>query len=68
MINQPLDQDPAASTQTWVQSQGVMPQSQPVSSSAQVGAGVRTEVKNPGVLFGTQTVVSVVSPRAQVPL
>ncbi len=56
VINKPLDQDPSASTRTWVQPEGVIPQSQPVSRSGRVGATFAPQVKNPGVLFGTQTV------------
>ena len=58
VINKPLDQDPAAQTQTWVQPEGVIPQSQPYAGSPQLGAGVDIKVKNPGTLFGTQTVVN----------
>jgi hypothetical protein len=57
VINGPLEQDPAASTQTWVQSQGVLPQPQPVTS-ARKRAGLDIQVKNPGFWYGTQTSVS----------
>jgi hypothetical protein len=57
VINQPLEQVPAASTRTWVQSQGVLPQSQPVTS-ARKGAGIDIQVKNPGFWYGTKTDVS----------
>ena len=57
VISQPLEQDQAASKQTWVQPQGVLPQPQPVTS-ARKGAGIDIQVKNPGFWYGTQTSVS----------
>ena len=57
VISQPLDQTPAASTQTWVQSQGLLPQATPVSS-VRKGAGIDIQVKNPGFWYGTKTDVS----------
>jgi hypothetical protein len=57
VISQPLEQDQAASTRTWVQPQGVLPQPQPVTS-ARKGAGIDIQVKNPGFWYGTQTSVS----------
>jgi hypothetical protein len=68
VINKPLDQDPAASTQTWVQPEGVIPQSQPYAGSPQLGAGLDIKVKNQGVLFGTQTVVNGSYSSGSVPL
>jgi hypothetical protein len=68
VINKPLDQDPAAQTQTWVQPEGVIPQSQPYAGSPQLGAGLDIKVKNPGVLFGTQTVVNGSYSSGSVPL
>src|SRR5271168_2391516 len=67
VIDKPLDQDPAASTQTWVQPEGVMPQSQPYAGSPQLGAGLDIKVTNSGTLFGTQVVTGGYS-NGQVPL
>jgi len=50
----PLEDDPAAQTKTWVQPQGIVPQSQPAATVA-AASGVSVKVKNPGFLFGTQT-------------
>ena len=68
VINQPLEQDPGASTQTWVQSQGIVPQTQPAAGPGQLGASLDITVKNPGFLFGTQTVVNGSYSNGQVPL
>ncbi len=68
LIDQPLDQDPSASERTWVQSQGVLPQPQMVSAKRKVGATLQPTVKIPGVLFGTETVVSGAVTANQVPL
>ena len=68
VINKPLDQDPAAQTQTWVQPEGVIPQSQPCTGSPQLGAGPDIKVKNPGTLFGTQTVPNGAYSSGSVPL
>jgi hypothetical protein len=50
----PLEDDPGALTKTWVQPQGLVPQSQP---AAQVAAqsGLSVKVQNPGWLTGTKT-------------
>jgi hypothetical protein len=66
VINQPLEQTPAAMTQTWVQPQGVLPQAQPVS--AKQDSTFHPTIKNPGSLFGTQTVVNGGFTVDQVPL
>jgi len=50
----PLEDDPGAQTKTWVQPQGIVPQSQPAAQVA-AASGVRVKVANPGFLFGTQT-------------
>ena len=68
VIGKPLEQDPAVTTQTWVQSQGIVPQTQPAASPGQLGAGLDITVKNPGSLFGTQTVVNGSFSNGQVPL
>ncbi len=57
VINQPLEQVPAASKQTWVQPQGLLPQPQPLTS-ARTGSDIDIQVKNPGFWYGTQTSVS----------
>jgi hypothetical protein len=51
----PLDEDPAASVKTWVQPQGIVPQSQPAVAQVAAASGVSVKVKNPGFLYGTQT-------------
>ena len=57
VIDKPLDESPAASTKTWVQSQGVTPQHQ-VYCPTCLGGGIDIKVKNGGDLFGTKTVVT----------
>jgi hypothetical protein len=54
VIDAPLEDDPAASVKTWVQPQGIVPQSQPAAQVA-AASGLSAKVKNPGFLFGTQT-------------
>ncbi len=68
VIDKPLEQIPAASTQTWVQPQGILPQTQPANGPTQLGAGISIQVTNPGFLFGTQTVVNGGYSNGQVPL
>ena len=68
VIDQPLDQEPQASTQTWVQSQGVIPQSQPYSQTLKAGSAISIQVKNPGVVYGTQIKVNGAYSNGQVPL
>ena len=55
VIDRPLDEDPGASTATWVQPQGIVPQSQPAAAQVSAAAGLSVKVKNPGFLFGTKT-------------
>jgi len=50
----PLEDDPSALTKTWVQPQGMVPQSQPAAQVA-AASGVSVKVQNPGFLYGTQT-------------
>jgi len=50
----PLEDDPSALTKTWVQPQGMVPQSQPAAAVA-AASGVSVKVQNPGFLYGTQT-------------
>src|SRR5262252_2525365 len=67
VIDKPLDESPpAASTKTWVQSQGVVPQHQ-VYCPTCLG-GIDIKVKNGGDLFGTKTVVTGGYSGGQVPL
>lgn len=68
VIDKPLEQVPAASTRTWVQPQGILPQTQPANGPTQLGAGISIQVTNPGFLFGTQTVVNGGYSNGQVPL
>jgi hypothetical protein len=67
VIDKPLDQDPAAATQTWVQPQGIMAQPQSPGPRG-AGAGLDIKIKNPGFLFGTQTDVTGPYNNGQVPL
>ncbi len=67
VIDEPLDQDPAASTQTWVQPQGMMAQPQS-PGSRKAGAGLNINITNPGFLFGTKTEVTGPYNNGQVPL
>jgi hypothetical protein len=67
VINEPLDQDPSASTQTWVQPQGMLPQPQSTGALT-ASAGLNINVKNPGFLFGTKTEVTGAYNNGQVPL
>ena len=67
VIDEPLDQDPAASTQTWVQPQGMMAQPQS-PGSRKAGAGLDININNPGFLFGTKTEVTGPYNNGQVPL
>ena len=69
VIDQPLDTQPAASTKTWVQSQGAVPQTIPFAGPAQLGAaGIDINVKNPGNVFGTKVEVNGTYSNGQVPL
>ena len=69
VIDQPLDATPAAATKTWVQSSGMVPQSQPYAPPTQLGAaGLQVQIKNPGDLFGTRTVLNGAYSNQQVPL
>ena len=67
VIDKPLAKDAGASTKTWVQPQGVIPQPQ-TYTPAPKGAGVDIKVKNTGNLFGTQTVVTGAYQSGRVPL
>jgi hypothetical protein len=55
VIDRPLDEDPGASTKTWIQPEGVVAQPQPYGPHLQAQAGVEAKVKNEGNLYGTQT-------------
>ena len=69
VIDKPLEQQPpAVTTKTWVQPEGVNPESTPYSRSLAAGAGLDIKVKNPGFLFGTQTVVNGAYANGKVPL
>ena len=69
VIDTPVDQAPAASTQTWVQPQGIVPQPQTLAAARRKrGAGLSIQVKNPGCLFGTTTQVNGAYNNGQVPL
>ncbi len=69
VIDTPLDQAPAASTQTWVQPQGIVPQPQTLAAARRKrGAGLSIQVKNPGCVFGTTVSVNGAYNNGQVPL
>jgi hypothetical protein len=68
VIDKPLDQDPGASTATWVQPEGVVAQLLRYSSSLAARAGIDIKVKNEGFLFGTKTVVNGSYAKGKVPL
>ena len=68
VIDKPLEQDASASTQTWVQEQGVMAQAQPYSEALKADSGISINVKNPGFWYGTQTVVNGGYDNGRVPL
>ena len=68
VIDQPLELEPAAATRTWVQSQGVAPQPRPYADPALLGSELSINVKNPGDVFGTKTVVNGGYSNGQVPL
>ena len=57
VIDKPLDEDKAASTKTWVQPQGTVPQAtryQPSAARA-AAAGVEIKIRDEGLLYGTYT-------------
>ncbi len=58
VIDQPLQQDPAASTKTWAQPQGIVAQPTPYSPLTATGAGLDIKIKNDGFWFGTRTKVT----------
>ncbi|MBV9424472.1 MAG: hypothetical protein JOZ98_16290 [Solirubrobacterales bacterium] len=68
VIDKPLEQDKAASTKTWVQPQGVVPQPTPYSRQLAATAGLDIKVKNDGFLFGTRTQVTGSYQNGKVPL
>ena len=57
VIDQPLDEDPGASTKTWIQPQGIVAQPQPYGEHLQVQAGVEAKLKTSGFNYGTRTVL-----------
>ena len=68
VIDQPLEQVPAASTKTWVQSEGLIPQTREFAPGAARGRGLDVTVKNPGVVYGTQVTAGAVNANGTVPL
>jgi hypothetical protein len=68
VIDKPLDEDPAASTRTWVQPQGVRAQPLPYGEQLQAQAGVEAKLKNNGFLYGTRTVLRGGYNNGQVPV
>lgn len=67
VIDQPLVDDKAASTQTWVQSQGHVPQTVPYSAVGK-GASVDAKVKDSSLVFGTYTTLNGGYDNGQLPL
>jgi len=57
VIDKPLDEDPAASTKTWIQPQGMSTQTEPYGQHLQAQAGLQAKLKNNGFLYGTRTVI-----------
>jgi hypothetical protein len=68
VTDKPLDEDPAASTKTWVQPQGVLAAPQPYGPSLKAGAGIDINIKNTGFLYGTQTIHNGSFANGKVPL
>jgi len=68
VIDQPLEQVPAASTKTWVQSEGLMPQTREFVPEQLGVTGLDVTVKNPGVVYGTQVTAGAVNADGTVPL
>jgi len=68
VIDRPLDEDPDASTKTWVQPQGILAQPQPYGEHLQAQAGVEAKIKNSGFLYGTRTVLRGVYSGGKVPV
>ncbi len=70
VINKPLDQDPAASTKTWVQPDGVIPTPKPYppASPSKTADGLQIKVKDAGLVFGTRTEISGSYADGKVPL
>ena len=66
-IDQPLDKEPSASTKTWVQPVGVLPQSEPYTN-ARANAGIDVKVKNTGLNSGTYVTVDGDFANGKVPL
>ena len=57
VVDGPLSDQPAASTRTWKQSQGGLPQVVPYSALAKAASGVQVNVSDTSLLFGTYTTV-----------
>ena len=57
VIDKPLEEAPAASTKTWIQTQGVVAQPHPYGEDFQAQSGIEPKVKKPGFQFGTRTVL-----------
>ncbi len=68
VIDKPLVNDPSASTKTWVQPLGHVPQPRRYSSALARRAGIDIKVKDEGLLFGTYTTVNGSYSQGQVPL
>jgi len=56
-IAKPLDEDHAASTKTWIQSEGIVATPQPYAEHLQAQTGIQARVKKDGFQFGTRTVL-----------
>ena len=68
VIDKPLDEDPGASTKTWVQPQGIIAAPQPYGEHLQAQAGVEAKLKNGGFLYGTHTALRGGYSGGQVPI
>ena len=80
VINKPLDQDPAASTKTWVQPDGVIPTPKPyppaspsktadgTRATTSASGGLDIQIANEGLLFGTYTIRNGTFANSKMPL
>jgi hypothetical protein len=70
VIDRPLDEihDPMQTGSTWHESEGIVIAPTPYTPPSGVGAGVQVQVQNPGLLYGTYTVLNGAYSGGQLPL
>jgi hypothetical protein len=69
VINQPLDEiQDKQDTSTWHEPEGIVIAATPYTPPSGVGAGVQVQVENPGLLYGTYTVLNGAYSGGQLPL